>query len=256
MDWCKLYARYPHDAAIIAAGEPAEVLFLRSMAYCTEHDTEGFVPSFQLNRFGLKNIKSRMEALVREGLWTTVDNGWLLTKWVELQAEVTSMEKRRRSDRLRKQSVRHPDKSADKSTGQSAESPHAPSLLSTTGSGVIQRREPRVEKPTDSQAHPSEQSSIQTLLGEWIDHCSQRPPNKVIGQISRELKTLIEDGYSPESLRAGLADWHRKGIHPATLPSVVHALVNSPARSTTDKRVADGLSVVQRFAEIERKELA
>ena len=68
--------------------------------------------------------------------------------------------------------------------------------------------------------------TAQTLVAEWIEHCAERPPNRVIGQVSKELKTLLGEGIQPERVRAALAEWNRKGLHPSTLASVVHEIGN------------------------------
>jgi hypothetical protein len=68
--------------------------------------------------------------------------------------------------------------------------------------------------------------TAQTLVSEWIDHCAERPPNRVIGQVAKELKTLIGEGIEPDRIRRALAEWNRKGLHPSTLPSVVHEIAN------------------------------
>jgi hypothetical protein len=252
MEWCKLYARYPHDGAINAAGEQAELLFIRSMAYCAELDTKGFVPTYQLPRFGLSNAKRRASSLVEQELWTVVDGGWLLTNWEKLQAEVTSIEKRRNADRLRKSAQRKGRKSADRSaetsTGQSAESPHAPSLLST-GSNSSKSRDARIEISADEQARSAAQPTTQQLIGEWIDHCPQRPPKAVVGQVSKELARLATEGYDPDQLRRALAAWHAKGLHPATLPSVLNEVINATGRPTkATARAAGHLALIEQFA--------
>jgi hypothetical protein len=71
-----------------------------------------------------------------------------------------------------------------------------------------------------------EAPTAQTLVGEWIDHCDERPPGRVIGQVSKELKSLLDEGISPDRVRAALAEWNRKGLHPSTLASVVHEITN------------------------------
>ena len=69
-------------------------------------------------------------------------------------------------------------------------------------------------------------STAQTLVGEWIDHCADRPPGRVVGQVAKELKTLLDEGIEPDRIRRALAEWNRKGLHPSTLPSVVHEIAN------------------------------
>ncbi|MCY7288874.1 MAG: hypothetical protein LH624_11650 [Cryobacterium sp.] len=68
--------------------------------------------------------------------------------------------------------------------------------------------------------------TAQTIVGEWIEHCSERPPGRVVGQIAKELKTLLDEGIDPDRIRNALGEWNRKGLHPSTLPSVVHEIAN------------------------------
>jgi hypothetical protein len=81
-------------------------------------------------------------------------------------------------------------------------------------------------KPSSDVAVRDQAPTAQTLIAEWIDHCPERPPERVIGQISKELKTLINEGVDPDRLRPALAEWNRKGLHPSTLASVVHEITN------------------------------
>lgn len=79
--------------------------------------------------------------------------------------------------------------------------------------------------------------TAQTLVGEWIDHCDAKPPKTVIGQVAKHLKAMLDEGIEPERIRAALAEWNRKGLHPSTLPSVVHEIGNrrpSPTRNDID----------------------
>lgn len=71
---------------------------------------------------------------------------------------------------------------------------------------------------------PPPVGSAQTLLGEWIDHCTQPPPGRVKGQVASELKKMLDEGIDYERVRQGLASWQQRGLHPSTLASVVHEL--------------------------------
>lgn len=96
------------------------------------------------------------------------------------------------------------------------------------------------------------------LIAEWIDHCGQRPPKRVVGQVAREIKTMLDEDIPYADVRAGLAAWHTKGLHPSTLASVVHETRTAPTRrpsSTTDQRVADGLALARRYADADGVDL-
>ena len=68
--------------------------------------------------------------------------------------------------------------------------------------------------------------TAQSLVAEWIDHCDSRPPGRVVGQVAKELKGLLDEGIDADRVRAALAEWNRKGLHPSTLASVVHEIGN------------------------------
>ena len=87
-------------------------------------------------------------------------------------------------------------------------------------------------------------ATTDALVAEWIGHCRKRPPGNVIGQVGKQVKAMLAEGVDVSDVRAGLAAWWRKGLHPSALPSVVNELMNaSPARaapgdSTATQRVA------------------
>lgn len=96
--------------------------------------------------------------------------------------------------------------------------------------------------------------TTQALIAEWIEHCRRRPPGNVIGQVSRQIKTMLAEGMDPADVRRGFAEWARKGLHPSTLPSVVNEVMNSgtgqPAQkpSTADQRFGDAMALAAKFA--------
>lgn len=104
---------------------------------------------------------------------------------------------------------------------------------------------------------PAAEPTAQTLIAEWIDHCTDRPPSRVIGQLSREVKTLLDEGIPYDVVRHSVAAWHRKALHPSSLASVVHEVRNprtagnGTTRPTTDQRVLDAIDLARRLAEQE-----
>ncbi|MFF3310530.1 helix-turn-helix domain-containing protein [Streptomyces sp. NPDC002952] len=70
--------------------------------------------------------------------------------------------------------------------------------------------------------------TAQTIVGEWLERCAERPPSRVIGQLSKEIRILLEeDRIHPDWVRRGIATWMQKGLHPSTLASVVNEAMNS-----------------------------
>lgn len=96
--------------------------------------------------------------------------------------------------------------------------------------------------------------TAQTLVAEWIEHCAKRPPSRVIGQVAKELKALLDEGVDPDRVRHALAEWNRKGLHPSALASVVHEIANRrPATSRTQQATNDIFGpALQRAAEKDR----
>ena len=91
-----------------------------------------------------------------------------------------------------------------------------------TGNREQVRLTPTRENPTPETA--------QTLLAEWIDHCREKPPGTVKGQVAKHIKTLMDEGIGYDRVRRGLAEWNRRGLHPSTLPSVIHELSEKTVR--------------------------
>ena len=112
--------------------------------------------------------------------------------------------------------------------------PESPPIIAPDSGGCIApeslpdpiRPDPTRPDPTilagSSLLAPLAEQSAQTLVAEWLDHTPQRPPGRVIGQVSKELKAMLDEGQPYKDVRAGLAAWAQKGLHPSTLASVVH----------------------------------
>jgi hypothetical protein len=105
---------------------------------------------------------------------------------------------------------------------------------------------------TDTTTHnsqpvpPAAAQSAQPIVAAWIDGCRKRPPAPVVGQTSKQIRALLEEGIDPEDVRTGVQMWASKGLHPSALPSVVNELMNAtPAavpnrnrRPTADDKIA------------------
>ncbi|MCD2468629.1 hypothetical protein MBT42_34410 [Streptomyces sp. MBT42] len=76
-----------------------------------------------------------------------------------------------------------------------------------------------------------ETASAQQLIAEYTVACAHRPPSGVLGHLGRETAKLLAEGIDPAHVRAGLALHRAKGLHPSTLPSLVHEAMNATAAS-------------------------
>lgn len=73
--------------------------------------------------------------------------------------------------------------------------------------------------------------TAQDLTAEYVTGCAKRPPRQVLGQLGKHIAAMLAEGIDPDDVRRGLAAWHAKGLHPSTLPSVVHEVMNGPPMS-------------------------
>lgn len=74
---------------------------------------------------------------------------------------------------------------------------------------------------------PEVEVTSQTIVGEWIERCKKRPPNNVIGQMSKQIKTMLDEGIAPDDIRRGISVWMTKEVHPSVLPSLVNSAMNA-----------------------------
>ena len=83
-------------------------LFWRSVIYAARYETDGFLPDASLKVFGrdLDNKHRACGNLVRVGLWTEVDGGWLIHDFLDYHPSHAQQEDRRAADAERKRRAR------------------------------------------------------------------------------------------------------------------------------------------------------
>ena len=119
-----------------------------------------------------------------------------------------------------------------------------------TTSGEFSPAEIALVEPSDT---------THSIVAEWMERCTKRPPAAVIGQTSKAIRLMLEEGIGADDVRRGLAQWMAKGLHPSALPSAVNEVMNArpiPRRSTTDARVLDALALADRLESQQRLEIA
>ncbi|HKY58356.1 MAG TPA: hypothetical protein VJL80_09985 [Aeromicrobium sp.] len=104
-----LSAHYYDDDAIIAAGEKAEVLFTRGLAFAARKPADGFITDLQLTTFRLSAVTARAKRLCEVGLWERVEDdllgtgtGYRIRSWLKHNASRAEIEEKQRKDAARK----------------------------------------------------------------------------------------------------------------------------------------------------------
>lgn len=99
-----------------------------------------------------------------------------------------------------------------------------------------------VEIPEAEVVADTSPETTQTIIAAWIDACGEhRPAGRLIGQLSKEIKTLLDEGQPYGDVLAAVQLWHSKGVHPSTLPSVLHEMRHKRAPATAaDRRLQAG----------------
>jgi hypothetical protein len=103
--YAKLLANYASDDAVIEAGEKAELLFTRALAFLANADSDGYITDAQLVRYvgaGMSDAVRRARRLVEVGLWTRMDGGYYVRSWLKYHESAEAKGRKRRTDRERK----------------------------------------------------------------------------------------------------------------------------------------------------------
>lgn len=234
MPWFKVDDKLHDHRKARKARKAAMGVWVLAGSWCMDNLTDGFVPESVLPRWGNKHDA---RALVDAGLWSNAtrsgEKGWQFHDWTRFQPSALVTQATRAKEQAagvlgnhRRWHVergitdpdcehchRVPDREPDWD-------PEAPPESGPESPPIPPVPVPHTEPKGSARAIGS---ATQDLVGEWIEHSSTRPPERVIGQVSRELKVLVESDQIPtEVVRRGLAAWSRKGLNASSLASFVH----------------------------------
>jgi hypothetical protein len=234
--YAPLSAHYYKDDAVADAGEGAELLYVRGLAFCADVLSDGFISEIQLSRFvgvGMKSLQRRANRLVEVGLWSRVDggyrvNGWL--KWNRSRDDITDLNKKDAARKGSDPEIPDPEPPGNKS--ESERNPNGNESESESQSGVESERippsrahstplhsTPRNSTPRNSNSNPA------SPKGSDFDRFYAAYPRKV-GRKDAERKwaKAIKDGADPDTVITGAERYARQRAgqdqkftkHPAT----------------------------------------
>ena len=103
--YAKLSATYYFDDAILEAGEQAEVMWTRCLAFLSSASSDGFITEMQMKAavgIGLRSVPKRVEKLIEVGLLMRVDGGFVARSWLKWNKTASEIGRELAKDRERK----------------------------------------------------------------------------------------------------------------------------------------------------------
>lgn len=277
-NYVPLDVNYARDPDIRAAGPEAEQLFLRSLAYAKGSRSGGRVPEYDLAvvAVGLKNVQRRIAALVTERLWVVVEGGWHIRSWDRWNGDDDSRRAHARRANCKRwhfdRGITDPDcefcPSPGDSPGESGADPHRnPEWISKgrEGKGTEDSlRSPSSDAASPGDSPPEPKPKRGTRLADdfgttpemekWArENCPKVTATP--GNGGNETLKFIDYWQAESGQRASKRDWvaawrlwmrnaeERAGRGIGT--------TNGQKPSTTDQRVAAGMELARKYAEMD-----
>jgi hypothetical protein len=147
--YAPLSATYYRDDLILAAGEQAELLFVRCLAFLADSASDGYITDRQMRLvvgMGMRNVPARCARLVELGLVTCIDGAYLVRSWGKWNKSTDEIGKHLKRDRERKQrevganSARNPDGIQTDSSLLITTNQITTNQITTTPKGVVPRK--------------------------------------------------------------------------------------------------------------------
>lgn len=264
MAWARLDDRWHDHPKVIAVGLEGAGLFVMCLTWAhqarrTSHHP-GVVPTGVVERFAGGAKGKRLAAvLVRERLFDApTDAGWPIHDFDDYLPKYDPQQAREAGARGgRKRATNRQQLASEPLSEPLAGSVADGQRTSSTRASV--RRNPVPVPNPEPNGSGSAEPTAQTLLAEWIDHCTDAPPSRVKGHVAKELGVMLTEGIPAGDVRAGLAAWHQRRLNPAALASVVHELRQGPGtrgRPTPMDRATATMAIAEQMqAEHDRAQI-
>jgi hypothetical protein len=237
--YAPLSAHYYKDDAIVEAGEEAELLYVRALAFCADVLSDGEVTERQVVRFvgaGMPDALDRAKTLVSVGLWEETDRGFRIVSWLEWNRSRAEIRRLQEVDSARKSggkrpgpddgpppsgrgadSDRNPDglhSDSDRNPdGAAAESEHQSQRQSQSHNTTEQELPDDAAAPSSSTApaatverDPVIEDLCNLLVAKIVEN-GYRPVPNITDAWRRDMRLLVErDGRPPDKVRR-MIDW-------------------------------------------------
>lgn len=206
-----LDVNYADDPKIIEAGERAEILYVRALAFCKKLLSDGRVSDSQLQRFGLRGVTKRAQRLVEVGLWERVSDaegdGYQIVAWLKHNKS---------AEEIRALSVVRAE--AGKQGGRPPQSKLVRPPKANEKPAETLREEKRREGKTETRQDPP--GAANEILAVALKSGKQYP-ERFKGQLGKAIKDLLAEGISPQLVTDAAWLCVSKGRSPSIMPSLV-----------------------------------
>ncbi|RBY82668.1 hypothetical protein [Blastococcus sp. TF02A-26] len=91
LKWVAFPLNISDDPRMLAAGEPAEVLWTRAWTWCGKYALDGRIPKGIVARLAPDDTAARVEALLEEELWVDEGDCYLVADWEEVIGSVKGL---------------------------------------------------------------------------------------------------------------------------------------------------------------------
>lgn len=251
--YAPLSAHYYKDDAIADAGEAAELLYVRGLAFCADVLSDGFISDRQLQRFvgvGMRDATRRADRLVEVGLWEKRAGGYVVSAWLKWNRSKDDIAALNRRDAERKgsspapvdedvpppgdddappDSERHPNGVQSDSESRGDGSPNGFQPRARARARPPRNSTPRNYKERSS-ADADRDINAGTVVEAWVEEIGRngtvKPQGAMKAQVGREARELLNDGTDPELVMAAARTVATKGY--ATLHREVMAMQRRP----------------------------
>lgn len=216
--YAPLSAHYYKDDGIAEAGEAAELLYVRGLAFCADVLSDGFISETQLTRFvgvGMRSVKRRAQRLVEVGLWSKVDGGYRVNAWLKWNRSRDDIATLNKKDADRKgqkgsepapgpppdepDSERNPDGIPPESEPDSERNP--PSRAQYRSTPRQSNSSSRSAPDGAGAAAPPGEVNAGAIVAAWVEafeaSAGRKPSNGMRGQVGREARQLLDTGADP-----------------------------------------------------------
>lgn len=239
MAWARLDDRFHEHWKVAEAGLEATGLWTLCLTWASQarrtSPTPGVVPESVIARFAGGAAKGRrlVARLHKVGMFDDkTDDGWPIHDFDDYLPRYDAEANRERGRR-----GGHAKAAKQTASKPLAEPPSEPpekelaKAKQTSGMRASVRRNP-VPVPSEeakaSSAPSSDSPNSGKIIKDWIDRQRRRPAERVVGQVAKQVRELLDQDFTRDEIDAGLDALDAKQLHPSTLSSLVSTAANTP----------------------------